>query len=88
MADRWPCFEHVPFLHVHVSFADALHKISALEGELARLKAQIAVYALSESQSIASVPPPPPPPPPMMAQVCLQHESLARIYSHGLCSLK
>jgi hypothetical protein len=43
--------------------ADALHKISALEGELARLKAQIAVYALSES-----VPPPPPPPPPM-AQV-------------------
>ena len=45
---------------------DTLHKISALEGELARLKAQIAIYALSESQglSVPAAPPPPPPPPP------------------------
>lgn len=45
---------------------DALQKISALEGELAKLKAQIAVYALSESQEVSEpgAPPPPPPPPP------------------------
>ena len=44
----------------------ALHKISALEGELARLKAQIAVYALSDTQdlTVPAAPPPPPPPPP------------------------
>lgn len=41
---------------------EALHKISALEGELARLKAQIAVYALAETRHIPDPPPPPPPP--------------------------
>ena len=32
--------------------AEAMEKISALESELARLKAQIAVYALSEESNI------------------------------------
>ena len=35
-----------------VLFAEAMEKISALESELARLKAQIAVYALSEASNI------------------------------------
>ena len=43
---------------------EARDRISALESELARLKAQIAVYALSEEDSDAPVPPPPPPVPP------------------------
>ena len=33
-------------------FAEAMKKISALESELARLKAQIAVYALSEASDV------------------------------------
>ena len=49
----------------------AMEKISALEGELARLKAQIALYALTEADveeedmeaEEGSVVPPPPPPP-------------------------
>jgi hypothetical protein len=42
---------------------EAMEKISALESELARLKAQIAVYALSEESNIPPAPPAPPPPP-------------------------
>ena len=52
---------------VFIPLTDALHKITALEGELARLKAQIAVFALSETEglSVPAAPPPPPPLPPM-----------------------
>ena len=35
-----------------LSRVETLEKISALESELARLKAQIAAYALSEAQDI------------------------------------
>lgn len=35
-------------------FAETIEKISALESELARLKAQIAVYALSEIPNIST----------------------------------
>ena len=37
---------------VSVFFVETMEKISALESELARLKAQIAVYALSEVSNI------------------------------------
>ena len=51
-----------------LAFVETLQKISALETELANLKAQIAVYALSESQEQqVPLPPPPPPPPPPTA---------------------
>ena len=53
------------YLISHFSIPDALHKISALEGELARLKAQIAIYALAESQGLSVPAAPPPPPPPL-----------------------
>ena len=36
--------------------AETLQKITALESELARLKAQIAVYALSETQNEQNIP--------------------------------
>ena len=62
-----------------------MDKISALESELAKLKAQIAVYALAETKDLpvpAAPPPPPPPPPPALstasnAQVC--HLSLCNL---------
>lgn len=51
---------------------ETMQKISALESELARLKAQIAIYALSETQEqhdipAAPAPPTAPPPPPLSA---------------------
>ncbi len=60
---------------VYVSL-DAIEKISALESELSKLKAQIAIYALaevgSEDQDYVPAPPPPPPPPLPMATPSLE----------------
>ena len=73
-----------------------MDKISALESELAKLKAQIAVYALAETKDlpVPAAPPPPPPPPPALstasnAQVCqlLLNEHVS-ILINGLSSFQ
>ena len=51
---------------------DTKTNISVLEAELARLRAQIADYALAETDfGRGSAPPIPPPPPPPALQVCV-----------------
>ena len=67
---------------VFIRLTDALHKITALEGELARLKAQIAVFALSETEglSVPSAPPPPPPLPPM-SQVLVRNNMYKNVWT-------
>ena len=40
------------YYYAECALAETMEKISALESELARLKAQIAVYALSEVSNI------------------------------------
>ncbi len=50
-----------------------MEKISALEGELAKLKAQIAVYALAETRDLPIPAPPPPPPPPALSTAPQSH---------------
>ncbi len=58
------CTYSVYLLAVPYLIVVTIEKITALESELAKLKAQIAVYALAETRHLPPVPAPPPPPPP------------------------
>lgn len=64
-----------------------MERISSLESELAKLRAQIAIYASAEveldTQPVVPAPPPPPPPPPPAAtpmQVTKLYQQMTRFH--------